>query len=390
MEKLPLCRLCLAENVRMFIVVNKDLHDLYERLTDNPFVTEDSRPMLACFMCYTKLKQCCQLQRKCLEAEELLTQMMNDDELRLKQDHFGCFNELTVASMVHVTIASDDECQTECDAIKEELPDVCERLDDVIEPEEEHQSDELENLYNSHSNAENIPAEQSESDSEEDVHDTLAQQSESDAEEDVPDTPAQQSETDSEENAEDIPAQQSEPDSEEDVPLVEIKTKVRREREVSRKKRGASDTTPEGSPDTDLPQASPQRPVLCSSSSDSCDPRDLDDQSSTPPNRRKKRANIDLATRNEIIELHHEGLNMSEIAREMGLNVKTQTERKSRQQSVRKDHKKCHHQPHQGRKKKKIVVKHQNYFLLLLPISRIVLKMTLLSSQKVGLSRLED
>ncbi|KAJ8703586.1 hypothetical protein PYW08_016945 [Mythimna loreyi] len=198
MEKLPMCRLCLAENVRMYVVINKDLHALYERLTDNPFVTGDSRPMLACFICCTKLKQCCQLQRKCLEAEERLTQMMNEDyELNppINQDHFGCRNKLTISPMEHVSIESDDGCQTECDPIKKELPDVCERLDDVIEPEEEHQSDdlELENLHKRYS--------------------------------------------------QDMSAQPSESDLEDDVPLIKIKTEVEEEQEVPRKKRRASDTT---------------------------------------------------------------------------------------------------------------------------------------------------
>ncbi|KAJ8705085.1 hypothetical protein PYW08_012405 [Mythimna loreyi] len=79
MEKLSMCRVCLAQDVRMFVVVNKNLQELYERLTGSAFVTGDSRPMLACFICCTKLKQCCQLQRKCLEAEERFTLMMNED-----------------------------------------------------------------------------------------------------------------------------------------------------------------------------------------------------------------------------------------------------------------------------------------------------------------------
>ncbi|KAJ8705103.1 hypothetical protein PYW08_012423 [Mythimna loreyi] len=200
MEKLSMCRVCLAQDVRMFVVVNKNLQELYERLTGSAFVTGDSRPMLACFICCTKLKQCCQLQRKCLEAEERLTQMMNEDyELNppINQDHFRRCNKLTISPMVHVSIESDDACQTECDPIKEELPDVCERLDDVIEPEEEHQSDDvkLENLYNSCS------------------------------------------------DTEDIPAQPSDSDSKDYIPLIEIKTDVEVEQKVSRKKRSASDTT---------------------------------------------------------------------------------------------------------------------------------------------------
>ncbi|KAJ8705091.1 hypothetical protein PYW08_012411 [Mythimna loreyi] len=199
MEKLPMCRLCLAENVRMYVVVNKDLHALYERLTDNPFVTGDSRPMLACFICCTKLKQCCQLQRKCLEAEERLTQMMNEDYelyspfIKEIEDQFGCRTGLTLSPMEHVSIQSDDGCQTECDPVKEELADVCERLDDVFEPKEEDQSDELE-LENR-----NISY------------------------------------------SEDVPTQHS--DSEDDLPLIEIKTEVEEEQEAPRKKRRASDTT---------------------------------------------------------------------------------------------------------------------------------------------------
>ncbi|KAJ8705086.1 hypothetical protein PYW08_012406 [Mythimna loreyi] len=200
MEKLSMCRVCLAQDVRMFVVVNKNLQELYERLTGSAFVTGDCRPMLACFICCTKLKQCCQLQRKCLEAEERLTQMMNEDyELNppINQDHFGCRNELKISPMVHVRIESGHACQAECDPIKEELPDVCERLDDDIEPEEEHQSDDLkqENVYKSCS------------------------------------------------NTDDIPAQQSESAAGYDVPLVEIKTEVEEEQEVPRKKRRVSDTT---------------------------------------------------------------------------------------------------------------------------------------------------
>ncbi|KAF9806645.1 hypothetical protein SFRURICE_011711 [Spodoptera frugiperda] len=79
MEKLALCRICLTENVRMYLVADKQLQELYERLTNTPFVTEDSRPMLACFFCYANLKKCCYFMRKCREAEEVFHQMLNGD-----------------------------------------------------------------------------------------------------------------------------------------------------------------------------------------------------------------------------------------------------------------------------------------------------------------------
>ncbi|KAJ8705059.1 hypothetical protein PYW08_012379 [Mythimna loreyi] len=150
MDKLLMCRICLAEKVRMYEVVNKKLHELYEKLTGNSFVTEDSRPMLACFICCTKLKQCYQLQRKCLESEELLTQMINED---YELDHLQCYDGLVRSPMVLISIK--DECQTKSDAVK--VPAVCEELTDVIEPEEEHQSDlELENRNNNVQNGEDV------------------------------------------------------------------------------------------------------------------------------------------------------------------------------------------------------------------------------------------
>lgn len=36
MEKLSLCRICLIDNVRMYLVADKQLQELYERLTNTP------------------------------------------------------------------------------------------------------------------------------------------------------------------------------------------------------------------------------------------------------------------------------------------------------------------------------------------------------------------
>ncbi|KAJ8706849.1 hypothetical protein PYW07_012927 [Mythimna separata] len=136
MEKWPMCRICLVENVRMNVVVDKELQKLYETLTDIPFVTEDRRPMLACFLCFAQLKQCCQLQRKCLEAEELFAQMMNEPNSSVNRGQLKFFHGLIVTPVENISIV--DVSHIESIAVKEELPDVCERLDDVFEPEAEH------------------------------------------------------------------------------------------------------------------------------------------------------------------------------------------------------------------------------------------------------------
>ncbi|KAJ8706558.1 hypothetical protein PYW07_012636 [Mythimna separata] len=166
MGKLFMCRICLVENVRMCVVTDKSLQEMYEKLTDVPFVTEDRKPMLACSFCCTRLKQCCQLQRKCVEAEELLAQMLSEDyeEISLtNHGQLGFVGRLITTPVENISIGAD--CQIGSDAIKQELPAVCEEQDDV-ELQLTHLSEEVipENLYNSHPDVE---AHHSESESEE-------------------------------------------------------------------------------------------------------------------------------------------------------------------------------------------------------------------------------
>ncbi|KAJ8705035.1 hypothetical protein PYW08_012355 [Mythimna loreyi] len=153
MEKLPMCRICLVENVRMYVVTNKNLHQVYEKLTDVPFITEDSRPMLACFFCCTKLKQCGRFLRNCLKAEELFAQILNNDYEALIlflqtnpiviPDDLELFNGFIKTPVENISIV--DASQTECIAVKEELVRSVRELPMFfIEPKVEHLTDELE------------------------------------------------------------------------------------------------------------------------------------------------------------------------------------------------------------------------------------------------------
>ncbi|KAJ8705083.1 hypothetical protein PYW08_012403 [Mythimna loreyi] len=244
MEKLQICRICLVENVRMYIVNDKDLQELYETLTDIPFVTEDRRPMLACVFCFAKLKQCCQLQRKCLEAEKLFAQMLNEPSTSVNPAQLKSFSGVVVTPV-------DDIGTIERIAVKEELPDVCERLDDVVEPKVEHfeYELELEPLNNRYNNAEHVPAQPSEPGLEYDVP-LVEIKTEVEEEQEVPrkkrrvsDTTQLELENVNRSYSEDIPAQQFQPEAEKFVPLVEIKIEVEEEQEVPTKKRRASDAT---------------------------------------------------------------------------------------------------------------------------------------------------
>ncbi|KAJ8705058.1 hypothetical protein PYW08_012378 [Mythimna loreyi] len=233
----------------MYIVNDKDLQELYETLTDIPFATEDRRPMLACVFCFAKLKQCCQLQRKCLEAEKLFAQMLNEPNPSVHRAQLKLFSELTVTHLENISIS--DVSHVERIAVKEELPDVCERLDDVSEPKVERLEYELElePLNNSCSLAEHVPAQQSKPDLEYDVP-LIEIKTEVEEEQEVPrkkrrvsDTTQLELENLNKSNSEDTPTQQSDSDTEDDVPLVEIKTEV--EQKTPRKMRRVSDTTRE-------------------------------------------------------------------------------------------------------------------------------------------------
>ncbi|KAJ8705015.1 hypothetical protein PYW08_012335 [Mythimna loreyi] len=157
MEKLPMCRICLVENVHMYAVVSKYMQDVYQSLTDVPFVTEDTRPALACYFCYAKLKQCCRLQLQCREAEELFAQMMNEPNPAINRGQLELFNGFVKTQVVDINI--DGVGQMEYVTIKEELPVYYEGPEEVVEPEEESLSDDIkfENTDNGYSDVEDTP-----------------------------------------------------------------------------------------------------------------------------------------------------------------------------------------------------------------------------------------
>ncbi|KAJ8706555.1 hypothetical protein PYW07_012633 [Mythimna separata] len=253
MEKLSMCRICLVENVRMCVVTDKSLQETYEKLTDVPFVTEDRKPMLACSFCCTRLKQCCQLQRKCVEAEELLAQMLSEDyeQKPLTIENLGFVSSFITSPVTHISIGAD--CQIGSDAIKQELPAVCEEQDDV-ELQLTHLSegkalwqssrDYFENLCNSHPDVE---AHHSESEAGEDKFTVVIKmEEEHELSENRTDReikkPELQNPDKSSPGIKDIPDHDSGSDSEDDVPLIVMKTEAEEGQEVSNKKRGACES----------------------------------------------------------------------------------------------------------------------------------------------------
>ncbi|KAJ8704998.1 hypothetical protein PYW08_012318 [Mythimna loreyi] len=169
MEKLLMCRICLVENVRMFVVANKNLQEIYETLTHVPLVTEDSRPIHACYFCFSKLKQCCQFKMKCLEAEELFAQMLSCEQRPLRRRINSEFvGGLVKTSIENISIIDDG--QAICRNIEVEVPlvtsvpiapEFSEKPYEFIEVKVEHDSDDPVQ--------DDVPEQLSRSDSDDDV-----------------------------------------------------------------------------------------------------------------------------------------------------------------------------------------------------------------------------
>ncbi|KAJ8706482.1 hypothetical protein PYW07_012560 [Mythimna separata] len=154
----------------MHVLDDKHLQETYEKLTDVPLVTEDSRPMLACYLCYAKLKQSYRLQRRCLEAEKWFEQILSEDcetKPTLNRDPL-LFSGYIISPIVHVSTLA--EYATEKDDIKEEIL-IDTLIGDSLELKEERESEpELEWNDIEYEYVEpDIPAENSESDSDDDI-----------------------------------------------------------------------------------------------------------------------------------------------------------------------------------------------------------------------------
>ncbi|CAB3252269.1 unnamed protein product [Arctia plantaginis] len=104
MEKLPMCRLCMAENVRLLNIVNTQLQEMFESLLLIPLETDDSRPITACYICCARLANCYQLRKRGLRSEQLFPQILNSRMLRAKRVTNDLKNSLGITAVVHLSV----------------------------------------------------------------------------------------------------------------------------------------------------------------------------------------------------------------------------------------------------------------------------------------------
>ncbi|XP_052748057.1 zinc finger protein 16-like [Galleria mellonella] len=76
MAQVALCRLCLADDVRLHNLAGTALQEFYEKITNVSLVT-GAKPVTACYICYAQLKKYQQFLEKSVKANELLTQILS-------------------------------------------------------------------------------------------------------------------------------------------------------------------------------------------------------------------------------------------------------------------------------------------------------------------------
>ncbi|XP_075990039.1 uncharacterized protein LOC142985638 [Anticarsia gemmatalis] len=151
MEKLQMCRICLAADVRQQIILNTHLQEIFEKLTDVPLETEDNKPTVVCFICCSRLQSCYELRQNCLRSEMLFTQLLGGHELKPLQV-YSLASKLVISPVVNWDITADVE---ETEVVKKEeiksLPVKIEHNQAIAHESTEQNSIEFDNNDNTQS-----------------------------------------------------------------------------------------------------------------------------------------------------------------------------------------------------------------------------------------------
>ncbi|KAJ0184147.1 hypothetical protein K1T71_000570 [Dendrolimus kikuchii] len=105
------CRVCLCSDRRMYTISNTAFQEVWEKLTNAKFNTNDGKPLLVCYICGALLRKSHQLMKRAQKAEELLTTVINNES---KQSQKAI---LLVASQTHhfdYKYSIGEMCQLEC------------------------------------------------------------------------------------------------------------------------------------------------------------------------------------------------------------------------------------------------------------------------------------
>ncbi|CAK1591679.1 unnamed protein product [Parnassius mnemosyne] len=112
-----ICRICLSVNIRMFVLKENGLQNLYKTLT-NRFMDEKEGPLIVCFTCHARLVRCRRLQQQAIESNAVLEQLLAGGSMSIPKPH-EARDEIQFTPICHIDIWPVD-CDVENDC-KDEI-----------------------------------------------------------------------------------------------------------------------------------------------------------------------------------------------------------------------------------------------------------------------------
>ncbi|CAK1600545.1 unnamed protein product [Parnassius mnemosyne] len=105
-----ICRICLCDNVRMYVLKKTGLENLYRTLT-NSFMDEDEEPIIVCFTCHARLIRCRRLQQQAVESKAVLEQLHAGGSMSITKPH-EARDKIQFTPISHIDIRPV-ECDTD-------------------------------------------------------------------------------------------------------------------------------------------------------------------------------------------------------------------------------------------------------------------------------------
>ncbi|CAK1591473.1 unnamed protein product [Parnassius mnemosyne] len=102
-----ICRICLCDNLRMYVLKKTGLENLYKTLT-NSFVDVDEEVIIVCFICHARLIRCRTLQQQAIESNAVLEQLLAGGSMVLYVWWYYPFHPLKPIKVPHRLLFARD------------------------------------------------------------------------------------------------------------------------------------------------------------------------------------------------------------------------------------------------------------------------------------------
>ncbi|KAJ0184290.1 hypothetical protein K1T71_000713 [Dendrolimus kikuchii] len=147
------CRVCLCGQRRLHPISNTLFQEMWEKLTNAKFNANDGKSLLVCYLCCAQLRRSHQLMKRALEADKLLTDIVNSSSeqsqnalLLLASQSFAFEYTYTIEHLY--PLEYKQFVRSTVEEIKKENEEDNEEFSVIYMKEEERDSNEEDNLDN--------------------------------------------------------------------------------------------------------------------------------------------------------------------------------------------------------------------------------------------------